>query len=208
MTRPDLPLTVYADPPWPLYCGGKIKRGANAHYPLLSIEQIRTIYADPPWRLSTGVSDPRWGTPQMHYPTMKLEQIIDLKPQCAENAHLYLWAVNNLIPEAFKVMCAWGFRYVTMITWVKDRMGMGQYYRGTTEHLLFGIKGKPLPYKLLPNGKRPAIPTHIIAARREHSRKPPKVYDIIETISYPPYLELFARHPKPRPNWSYWGDEA
>ena len=63
-----------------------------------------------------------------------------------DNAHLYLWATNNFLPDALEVMKAWGFRYVTMITWMKDRIGLGQYFRGLTEHCLFGIRGK-LPYK-------------------------------------------------------------
>jgi N6-adenosine-specific RNA methylase IME4 len=41
---------------------------------------------------------------------------------------------------------------------------------------------------------------------REHSRKPDKLYEIIESCFDPPYLELFAR--RGRDGWDYWGDGA
>ena len=74
-----------------------------------------------------------------------------------DNCHLYLWVTNNFLKDGLKVMEAWGFRYVTMITWTKaekdmynnyrlQNAGLGQYFRGLTESCLFGIKGK-LPYK-------------------------------------------------------------
>jgi N6-adenosine-specific RNA methylase IME4 len=48
--------------------------------------------------------------------------------------------------------------------------------------------------------------TNVISTRkREHSRKPDELYDIIEACSPGPYLELFARHP--RKGWAQWGNE-
>jgi N6-adenosine-specific RNA methylase IME4 len=32
--------------------------------------------------------------------------------------------------------------YRGMLTWVKPSLGLGNYFRGTTEHVLFGIRGK------------------------------------------------------------------
>ena len=32
--------TIYADPPWPEQGGGKIKRGADRHYPLMPVKEI------------------------------------------------------------------------------------------------------------------------------------------------------------------------
>ena len=97
----------------------------------------------------------------------------------------------------------WGFRYVTTITWAKDRFGLGQYFRGQTEHCLFGVKGK-LPYKVI-NGKRQQATTLINAKRTKHSRKPQEMYKYIERVSYGDYLELFARNK--RENWDSWGNE-
>lgn len=112
--------TIYADPPWMERGGGKIKRGADRHYPLMSTKDIMAL---------------------------------DVPSSAADDCHLYLWVTNNFLPDGLKVMEAWGFRYVTMITWLKDRAGLGQYFRGITESCLFGIKGHP-SYKIGADGKR------------------------------------------------------
>ena len=41
--------------------------------------------------------------------------------------------------------------------------------------------------------------------KREHSRKPDEIYDIIEACSPGPYLEIFARFK--RRGWKQWGNE-
>jgi N6-adenosine-specific RNA methylase IME4 len=100
-------------------------------------------------------------------------------------------------------MDAWGFRYVTMITWVKDRIGLGQYFRGITEHCLFGVRGN-LPYKII-DGKRQQGITAINAPKTIHSAKPEELRTMIEKVSYPPYVELFARTKVDK--WYAWGNE-
>lgn len=164
--------TIYADPPWHEKGGGKIKRGADRHYPLMRTEDIMAL---------------------------PIEQIAD-----ESGCHLYLWATNNFLPDALKVMEAWGFRYVTTITWFKDgNIGLGQYFRGRTEHCLFGVKGK-LPYKIL-NGKRQQGVTGFISPKGRHSEKPEEMRKMIEIVSYGPYIELFAR--KKTDGWDAWGNE-
>ena len=163
--------TIYADPPWPERGGGKIKRGADRHYALMTVKEIMAL------------------------------PVADL---AEDNCHLYLWATNNYLPDALRVMAAWGFAYKTTITWGKDRFGLGQYFRGQTEHCLFGVRGH-LPYKLN-DGKRQQGTTLILAPRREHSRKPDEMRTMIERVSYPPYIELFAR--QSAPGWDVWGNEA
>ena len=165
--------TIYADPPWWESGGGKIKRGADRHYPLMKTKDI-----------------------------ILMAPMIDALAE--ENCHLYLWATNNHLIDAFDVMEAWGFRYVTMITWVKDRVGLGQYFRGLSEHCLFGIKGR-LPYKII-NGKRQQGVTAFEEPKTVHSRKPKTMRDMIEKVSYPPYIELFAR--ERFVGWDAWGNEA
>jgi N6-adenosine-specific RNA methylase IME4 len=177
--------TVLADPPWPESGGGRIRRGADAHYPLMSFEQIRSI---------------------------------NVRSVMEPNSHCYLWVTNRYLEEGLGVLRAWGFDYRTVITWVKgtcvnedsdeirlDRMGLGQYFRGCTEQLLFGVRGN-LPYKIGPDGKRKQGRTVIVESKREHSRKPASQYELIETVSYPPFLELFARHT--REMWTTWGIET
>jgi N6-adenosine-specific RNA methylase IME4 len=90
-----------------------------------------------------------------------------------------------------------------MITWMKDRIGLGQYYRGITEHCIFARKGM-LPYKIQ-NNKRQQGVTGFIEAKREHSRKPIKMREMIEKVSYPNYLEIFAR--ESYNNWDRMGNE-
>ncbi len=164
--------TIYADPPWLERGGGKIKRGADRHYPLMSTKEIMAL---------------------------------DVPSICEDDAHLYLWVTNNFLPDGLKVMEAWGFRYVTMITWMKDRQGLGQYFRGITEHCLFGVKGH-LPYKLDENGKRCQGLTGFTAAKTRHSQKPEEMRNMIRRVSYGPYVELFAR--EPHDGWDVWGNEV
>ena len=167
--------TIYADPPWNESGGGKIKRGADAHYTL-----------------------------------MKTKDIIAMKNEVAEytdeNCHLYLWVTNNHLQDGLDVMREWGFRYVTTITWMKDRQGLGQYYRGLTEHCLFGVKGM-LPYKIDEiSGKRMQGLTGFIAPRNKHSEKPEEMRTMIERVSYEPRLEMFAR--RYTNGWDVIGDEV
>jgi len=169
-----------------------------------------TILADPPWQFMnrTGKMAPEHKR-LMRYPTMKLEEIMSLpvRELAAERSHLYLWVPNALLAEGLSVMDAWGFTYKSNLVWYKirkdggpDGRGVGFYFRNVTELVLFGTRGS---IRTDDPGRRQV---NIIESRkREHSRKPDELYDIIEECSYGPYLELFARHP--RPGWVQWGDE-
>lgn len=170
-----------------------------------------TVLADPPWRFAnrTGKVAPEHRRLD-RYSTMSLEAIkaLEVKQVTAKNAHLYLWVPNALLPEGLEVMSAWGFRYVSNIIWAKrrkdggpDGRGVGFYFRNVTEVLLFGVKGA---MRTLSPGRSQV--NMIETRKREHSRKPDEQYDLIESCSPGPYLELFARHT--RPKWALWGDES
>ena len=131
------------------------------------------------------------------YSTLGLQEIkeIPVALAAAEESHLYLWVPNALLQEGLKVMAAWGFKYKTNIVWHKirkdggpDGRGVGFYFRNTTEIVLFGIRGRIRT--LTPGRSQVNI---IRTQKREHSRKPDELYDIIESCSPGPYLELFAR---------------
>lgn len=170
-----------------------------------------TILADPPWQFSnrTGKIAPEHKR-LSRYTTLTLEQIkeIPVATVADEASHLYLWVPNALLQEGLGVMKAWGFQYKTNIIWHKirkdggpDGRGVGFYFRNTTEIILFGIRGK---LRTLAPGRRQV---NIIKTRkREHSRKPDELYDIIEACSPGRYLELFARGR--RENWDQWGNEV
>lgn len=170
-----------------------------------------TVLADPPWRFAnrTGKVAPEHRRLD-RYSTMSLEAIKALKVEevLAPNAHLYLWVPNALLPDGLEVMKAWGFRYVSNIVWAKRRIdggpdgrGVGFYFRNVTELLLFGVRGS---MRTLAPGRSQV--NMIETRKREHSRKPDEQYDLIESCSPGPYLEMFARHPMP--GWSAWGDES
>jgi N6-adenosine-specific RNA methylase IME4 len=171
-----------------------------------------TILADPPWRFAnrTGKMAPEHKR-LSRYHTMTLEEIMALPVEklTREAAHLYLWCPNALLPEGLAVMKAWGFRYKANIVWHKvrkdggsDGRGVGFYFRNVTELILFGTRGKNA--RTLAPGRRQV---NLLATRkREHSRKPDELYDLIEACSPGPYLELFARGT--RNGWISWGHQA
>lgn len=112
---------------------------------------FQTVLADPPWRFQnrTGKVAPEHGRLR-RYATMTLDDIkaIPVNDVTADNAHLYLWVPNALLPEGIEVMRAWGFRYVSNVIWAKrrkdggpDGRGVGFYFRNVTEIILFGVKG-------------------------------------------------------------------
>jgi N6-adenosine-specific RNA methylase IME4 len=175
-------------------------------------QKFATILADPPWQFQnrTGKVAPEHRR-LSRYRTMTLEEICELPVAeiSDDPAHLYLWVPNALLPEGIKVMEAWGFRYISNIVWHKvrkdggsDGRGVGFYFRNVTELLLFGVKGKNA--RTLPPGRSQV---NIIQARkREHSRKPDEQYNIIETCSWGPRIELFSRGT--RKGWTVWGNQA
>ncbi|MQA67094.1 MAG: S-adenosylmethionine-binding protein [Alphaproteobacteria bacterium] len=171
-----------------------------------------TVLADPPWRFQnrTGKMAPEHRRLN-RYGTMTLDEIASLpvSEAAAETAHLYLWVPNALLPEGIEVLRAWGFQYKTNLVWHKvrkdggsDGRGVGFYFRNVTEIVLFGVRGKNA--RTLAPGRRQV---NLIASRkREHSRKPDELYDLIESCSSGPYLELFARGS--RDNWATWGNQS
>lgn len=123
----------------------------------------------------------------------------------SEGCHLYCWTTNNYLPAALECIKAWGFEYITTITWLKDRVGLGQYYRGLTEHCLFASTKKRLPYKMA-DGKRCQGVTGFSEPKTVHSRKPDSMRNMIEWVSYAPRIELFAR--EHHAGWDVWGNEV
>ena len=179
-------------------------------------EKFVTIYADPPWQFSnrTGKIAPE-NKKLSRYGTMTLEEICELPVAeiSADQAHLYLWVPNALLPEGLEVMKRWGFTYKTNIIWEKTRKdggpdgrGVGFYFRNVTEILLFGVKTKRKTdtFRTLQPGRSQV--NLLRAMKREHSRKPDEFIPLIESCSPGPYIELFARGV--RPGWAVWGNQA
>jgi N6-adenosine-specific RNA methylase IME4 len=114
-----------------------------------------------------------------------------------------MWVTNNHLKDGLKLMEALGFRYITNLVWVKNSFGLGQYFRGQHELCLFGVKGR-----LLGNSRNTSTVIH--SDKTRHSEKPVSIYDLIECVSPPPYLEMFAREREilGREKWVLWGDEV
>jgi N6-adenosine-specific RNA methylase IME4 len=172
---------ITCDPPWNERGSGKIKRGADRHYPLLKTHEIvETIIQSPLWRP-------------------------------ADNSHLWMWCTVNFLPDALDVIKALGYRYKTHAVWVKaretlvldqkphytpERPGLGQYLRYQHELLLLSVRGRL-------RGQARNVPSVIFAPRGAHSEKPEGAYNAIGQVSPGPRAELFATGP--RPGWDCWG---
>ena len=178
----------------------------------LGDRRFGTVVADPPWRFTnrTGKVAPEHRR-LSRYNTLSLEEICDLPiaGHMLDVSHCYLWVPNALLPWGLEVLKAWGFEYKTNLIWLKvrkdggpDGRGVGFYFRNVTEMVLFGVRGKGA--RTLPPGRSQI---NLLATRkREHSRKPDEQYEIIESCSWGPYLELFGRGC--RDGWTVWGNQA
>ncbi len=178
----------------------------------VSGRRFGTVLADPPWQFQnrTGKVAPEHRR-LSRYNTMPLRHIKEL-PVAAAAApvcHLYLWVPNALLPDGLEVMKSWGFQYKSNIIWHKvrkdggsDGRGVGFYFRNVTEVILFGIRGKNA--RTLGPGRSQV--NYLSSRKREHSRKPDEQYQLIESCSPGPFLELFARGN--RANWASWGNQA
>jgi N6-adenosine-specific RNA methylase IME4 len=166
--------------------------------------KFSTIMVDPPWDWGDEGDHDQMGRAQADFAQMSIEELLEFPlGQFADaNAHLYCWITNRSLPKGFALLDKWGFRYITALTWPKPSFGMGNYFRGQTEHILFGVRGSlPLNRKdastLLPQWPR---------GPGGHSSKPVEIYPYIETCSPGPYLEVFSRMAEPRPDWRTYGE--
>lgn len=170
------------------------------------------ILADPPWRFKnrTGKVAPEHKR-LSRYDTLTLAEIkaLPVASIADTNSHLYLWVPNALLPEGIAVMQAWGFQYKSNLIWHKirkdggpDGRGVGFYFRNVTELILFGVRGKDV--RTLAPGRSQV--NFLATRKREHSRKPDEQYEIIESCSWGPFVEIFARGA--RKKWATWGNQA
>jgi N6-adenosine-specific RNA methylase IME4 len=167
------------------------------------------IYADPEWRF-----EPRSRETGMdraadnHYPTSSVEEIA-ARPVweiAASDCALFLWATRPMLPQALRVIDAWGFAYKSLAVWGKRRAGemrgTGYWFTDECEILILATKGRvPAP---APGAQWPSL---FIAPVGRHSAKPERAYELIEAY-FPglPKVELNAR--ARRPGWDAWGAEA
>lgn len=178
----------------------------------MTTQKYRVILADPPWSYrNNGVE----GAALAQYSTMTTDGIaaLPVAELADDNAVLLMWFTWPTLPDALKIMQAWGFEYVTGFPWIKLQSppitdfwgevnmfpfyGIGFWVRGCSEPILVARKGKPpLPdYDFL----------GLISEKMHHSRKPDNIYHYAESMPGP-YLELFAR--RRRPGWDVFGNQV
>ena len=141
---------------------------------------------------------------------MSIEELcaLPVADLAAPDSALFLWATFPQLPEALRLIEAWGFTYKTVaFVWLKKNKkadswfyGLGFWTRGNAEICLLATKGHP---------KRQAANIHqfIISPIEAHSKKPDEARaKIISLMGDLPRVELFARQTPP--GWAVWGNEV
>ncbi len=192
-------VTQAAPPPWP-FVG--LQRW---HY--------RVILVDAPLKFSSGPNR----NPKNHYRTMSLAEIRALPVRelaHPDGARLILWITMPWLYRMHVILDAWDFRYSSARPWMKlwpredglilypDSFSVAHGYevRNSSELQVIAKRGRP---QRLGNKKLRGL---IIAAGREHSRKPDCVRDELAELLDGPRCELFAR--SRHPGFESWGDEV
>lgn len=156
------------------------------------------IVIDPPWPYGTNYNaiGRRAASP---YPEMSLEELKNLEIPSAEDCILFLWTTHKFLRHSFDLIDSWGFRDVSIITWVKDQMGLGEWLRSQSEFCVMCVKGKPVVN--LSNQT-----TVIHGPLREHSRKPDEFYQMVNELCIGRKLDYFSR--ETRKGWDSFGNQT
>jgi len=160
--------------------------------------RFRTLVIDPPWDEDNLSDSAGHDYAQMSFAEI---QALPVGAWCEEAAHLWLWATNNTLPLAFRLLEAWGFEHKAFHTWVKEtdeldpKIGLGREFRNSSEHVIFARRGtrEDLPRRVATL----SIPTHHRWPVGRNSEKPEGFYDLVRAASYGPYGEAFQRLPRP-----------
>ena len=180
--------TIDSDPPWPIKDSGP-----------------RTASSGGYWERGQGTAGKRSVVPYERLSIAEIEAL-SIRDLAADDAHLYLWAVNAYLPEAYAVARAWGFRPSTLLTWCKKPMGLGLggTFVNTTEFVLFARKGTLPALSRVERTWWEWSRPYIHGGGPTHSAKPDAFLDVVEQASPAPRLECFAR--RARFGWDYAGD--
>jgi N6-adenosine-specific RNA methylase IME4 len=181
------------------------------------MKKYKVIYADPPWRFKNFSEKGEGRNAISHYDCLTLPQLkkLDILRYAANDCALFLWVTDPMLDQGLEVIKSWGFQFKTVaFYWVKTNQkvnyeklsvekdfftGLGYWTRANCEQCLLATKGNPR--RIGKNVRR-----LLISKRREHSRKPEEIYEMIESLIGGPYLELFAR--KTKSGWDSWGNKV
>jgi N6-adenosine-specific RNA methylase IME4 len=150
--------------------------------------EYRTVVVDPPWPMGVIDRDVRPGQVGMPYPTMSIDEICAISLPLAEDATVFLWTTQRFLPDSFRVLDAWGLKYLVCMVWHKpggpQPFNLPQY---NCEFVLIGRRGSPMFLDTK------AFPVCFAAPRREHSRKPDKFYELVARVCAGPMIDMFSR---------------
>lgn len=171
--------------------------------PTAPVGHFNVISIDPPWPYDYGKTnspyDPLGHRASNPYPEMSLAEISKLSIPAAPDCVLWLWTTHKFMRHSFELLDAWGFEDKAILTWVKDRMGLGRWLRSQSEFCIMAVKGKP-PITLTNQT------TVLHGPMREHSRKPDEFYALVDSLCVGRKLDFFSR--EQRPGWAQFGDET
>ena len=156
------------------------------------------IVIDPPWDYGTRY-DPAGRRAASPYPEMSVDELKELSLPASDDCVLWLWTTHKFMRYSFDLLDSWGFRDVAILTWVKNRMGLGDWLRSKSEYCIMAVKGKPITN--LTNQT-----TVLEAPMREHSRKPNEFYEMVEDLCIGRKLDYFSR--EQRNGWVNYGNDT
>jgi N6-adenosine-specific RNA methylase IME4/ParB-like chromosome segregation protein Spo0J len=160
--------------------------------------EYHCIVVDPPWAYNCRSADVTHRA-RNPYPDMGTDAIAALEIPAADDCVLWLWTTNAFMHDAYHIAEGWGFTVKTILTWAKDKLGLGDWLRGQTEHCLMCVRGTP-------RIRLTNQTTLLVGPLREHSRKPDEFYALVDALCIGRKLEMFAR--TTREGWDAHGNET
>lgn len=152
------------------------------------------ILVDPPWQYKMRSAKGQAKSPEAHYGTMSLDELkaLPVNQLAAPSCLMFMWSTWPHLPQAMELLSAWGFAYSTGGAWVKrtpsgkPTFGTGYVLRSATEPFLVGRISTPdigsRSERNLIEAEEDLTATLIDGLRREHSRKPIEMRQMIERL--------------------------